>query len=342
MIGIKVPGKFVPGTVDGIVTEAQWVKGTYVVVNTVDEANLIPMGARVDGTLVYVLETDTEYRWNSGDWEVIPKAFEDAPKDGKIYARQNGVWTEIKVDEIENDINTIKQELVTIQNSIPTQLSDLSDWQSFLEHLDTLLSNYVPKSELSKYTQMVLGPLPETGEPNILYIVQLQDTYELNIWWNDVVGFVSIGSSSGVDLSNYYTKEETENLVHEVENKIPTTTNQLTNDSGFITKSIDDLDNYYTSTTVDGLLADKADNSDIPDVSNLVTNNELVQSLESKQDILVSGTTIKTINGQDIMGSGNLEVEASEVSSNAVSNALDELYGQSSTGDNTLILDGNS
>lgn len=54
MIGIKVPGQFVPGTVDGFVTEARWVKGTYIVVKTVEEANLVPMSVRVDGTAVPV------------------------------------------------------------------------------------------------------------------------------------------------------------------------------------------------------------------------------------------------------------------------------------------------
>ena len=161
MIGIKVPGQFVPGTVDGFVTEARWVKGTYIVVKTVDEANLIPMSVRVDGTLVYVSDNDTEYRWVGDDWEVIPKSFSDAPVDGKIYARQNGLWTIIDLDSIDVSIEQIKQELSLKANS-----SDLSGLQTQIEQVESQLSNYVPYTELKNYTQMKLGPLPDKGEAN--------------------------------------------------------------------------------------------------------------------------------------------------------------------------------
>ena len=42
------------------------------------------------------------------------------------------------------------------------------------------------------------------------------------------------------------------------------------------------------------------------DISNLATKEEI----NSKQDKLVSGTTIKTINGESLLGSGNIEVKA--------------------------------
>lgn len=340
MAGIKVPGSFVPGTVKGYVTESKWVKGTYIVVQDLDEKELLPTNILVDGTRIYVVSEDREYRWASSDWVPLPKGFFDAPVDGRVYARQNGNWTEVKFDT-----TNIEQQIQDLYTQVSSKADadsvvSIQEFTAFQEQIEHELLNYVTQEELESYTQMqIVQELPVTGNSDTIYFLSIDNHWEINIWYNNQ--YITV-TSSDVDLSNYYTKEETENLVYEVENKIPTTTNQLTNDSGFITKSVDDLDNYYTSTTVDGLLADKADNSDIPDVSNLVTNNELVQSLESKQDTLVSGTTIKTINGQNIMGSGNLEVEATEVSSDAVSNALDELYGQSSTGDNTLILDGNS
>lgn len=42
----------------------------------------------------------------------------------------------------------------------------------------------------------------------------------------------------------------------------------------------------------------------IPDVSNLATKTELA----SKQDTLVSGTNIKTVNGQSLLGNGNIDI----------------------------------
>lgn len=216
MIGIKVPGQFVPGTVDGFVTEARWVKGTYIVVKTVEEANLVPMSVRVDGTLVYVSDNDTEYRWTGDDWEVIPKPFSDAPVDGKIYARQNGLWTVIDLDSINISLRQLKQELSLKANS-----SDLSELQVQLEQVESQLANYVPYTELENYTQTKLGPLPDKGEVNTLYFVRSDNGCEFYIWWDDSVGFALIGSTN-VDLSQYYTKAEVDALLQDVEYNVAT------------------------------------------------------------------------------------------------------------------------
>lgn len=87
--------------------------------------------------------------------------------------------------------------------------------------------------------------------------------------------------------------------------------------------------NYYNKTEVDGKLALKANKSEIPDTSEFITKDEynpkelatakaLTQlnetkadktELNAKQDALVSGTNIKTINNQSILGEGNITIE---------------------------------
>lgn len=42
---------------------------------------------------------------------------------------------------------------------------------------------------------------------------------------------------------------------------------------------------------------------------NYVTNDELKEVIKTKQDLLVSGKNIKTVNGVDILGSGNVEIK---------------------------------
>lgn len=65
--------------------------------------------------------------------------------------------------------------------------------------------------------------------------------------------------------------------------------------------------------------------------------NEIVDFAEGKQDALVSGTNIKTINGESILGSGDIEVqggggtvevdmEMSDTSENAVANRVIKEY----------------
>lgn len=88
-------------------------------------------------------------------------------------------------------------------------------------------------------------------------------------------GDIEITGGGAVDLSDYYKKTETYSKV-EVDTKIadiPTT----------------DLSGYYNKT----------------ETYSKVETNSLVAT---KQDVLVSGTSIKTINGQSVLGSGDIEI----------------------------------
>lgn len=53
--------------------------------------------------------------------------------------------------------------------------------------------------------------------------------------------------------------------------------------------------------------------SEIPDVSGLATKEEVTTGLSGKQDTLVSGTNIKTINSQSLVGSGNIDITADSI-----------------------------
>lgn len=54
---------------------------------------------------------------------------------------------------------------------------------------------------------------------------------------------------------------------------------------------------------------DYALKSELPDVSGLATKEEVTTGLNGKQDTLVSGTNIKTINSQSLVGSGNIDTQ---------------------------------
>ena len=126
---------------------------------------------------------------------------------------------------------------------------------------------------------------------------------------------------------------------------VPTNVSAFTNDAGYLTEH-QSLDDYYTKTQVDTALNDKQDTltaganitidannvisstggtqvqadwnqtddsavdyiknkPTIPDTSDFATKTEL----NAKQDTLVSGTNIKTINNESILGSGNIEIQ---------------------------------
>lgn len=117
-----------------------------------------------------------------------------------------------------------------------------------------------------------------------------------------------------VNDSQYQTKANLDTALASKANAsdIPTKTSQLANDSGFVTSTevsatyatkaevptktsqLTNDSQYQTKANLDTALATKADKS----------------SLASKQDKLVSGTNIKTINSQSLLGSGNISIES--------------------------------
>ena len=109
-------------------------------------------------------------------------------------------------------------------------------------------------------------------------------------------GDLVISGGGAVDLSDYYKKTETYSKV-EVDTKIadiPPT----------------DLSGYYNKTEVNNII----DSIPATDLSNYYDKTETYSKVETnslvatKQDTLVSGTSIKTINGQSVLGSGNLSL----------------------------------
>ena len=96
--------------------------------------------------------------------------------------------------------------------------------------------------------------------------------------------------------------------------------------SGFATKT--ELSSYVTSETAESTYAKKTEISDMAtqtwvneqgfltehqDISNLATKQELKDGLAKKQDTLVSGKNIKTVNGESLLGSGDISLIKSQI-----------------------------
>lgn len=148
-------------------------------------------------------------------------------------------------------------------------------------------------------------------------------------------------SQLSVDLSGYQPVGD-----YALKSDIPTKVSELTNDSNFVTEAevSGDLAGKADKTYVDEQLAtkqpvgdyatktelaDKADSSVVESLSTQVATNtsdisiiktkqeedgnkidSLDKEMATKQDLLVSGTNIKTINSQSLLGEGNIEIES--------------------------------
>ena len=148
-------------------------------------------------------------------------------------------------------------------------------------------------------------------------------------------GFSTINGSAITEGGNIVVEETpysggtnidiTDHIISVTGITVPTKLSELTNDSGYINSGqaqtqIDnavsgkldtDIFTAYTANTkteINNAVSGKVDSSRVDEIEE-VTASALVELHNTKQDILVSGTNIKTINNQSLLGSGNIEIQ---------------------------------
>ena len=219
-----------------------------------------------------------------------------------LYASDSWSWTNV----YQGMIVSVAKDPVTENNGVYilkdlnnylteaawVKLFDEDSFDLVVTQLEEDLKNYVD-GQLGQYSKMHIGELPETGDSQTIYFRELDGNWQEYIWTDNQ--FVQVGNNGSIDLSNYYTKEEIDAKLLELEGKIPTSVSQLTNDEGYITISDvqSELQSYVSESELE------------TELSGYATQSEL----SGKQDTLVSGTNIKTINGYSILGEGNIQIQ---------------------------------
>ncbi len=107
------------------------------------------------------------------------------------------------------------------------------------------------------------------------------------------------------ELTNYYTKDEVDNFDYADKKYVDAAVANV-NSNGTV-----DLTNYYTKPEVDVYhnrvtLQQQAIIKKFDDYYN---KTDVDNAIDEKQDVLVSGTNVKTINGESILGSGDMVIE---------------------------------
>ena len=155
------------------------------------------------------------------------------------------------ITDVKADIPTKTSELTNDSGFITSSQIDLSDYYT-KEETNTKLSEKADLSSLADYQ-------PLSGMN--VYALNADIPTKTSELINDN-GFIT---SSQIDLSDYYTKEETNAKLDEKADKtaIPTKTSELTNDSGFITSGEVDFSDYYTKEETNAKLDEKADSSSL-------------------------------------------------------------------------------
>jgi len=120
---------------------------------------------------------------------------------------------------------------------------------------------------------------------------------------------------AGGDMSNYYTKAQTDAAI------TAATASETARTENTYAKIADipSLDDYWTSAQTNNAIsaATTPIENRVEDVER-VTASALTSLQESKQETLVSGTNIKTINNQSLLGSGNIDIQGGGGGDNVV------------------------
>ena len=313
------------------------IQGQYTVQTFTEKFDSLCAGAYVSLNIqVQVLECNccenkinlvTSVNGKTGD--VIIKGYE-----GAIVYSVNG-----KTGDVVIDIPEAKD--YVSNTSVSANYAKKSDLNSYLLKKDykepdvkdfvtntSVYNNYAKKTELNSYLLKKDYKEPDVDKNYV--DVKISDL-SVNID-NKYVSTNYVDSNfikKGEVPTNVYTKDETYSRT-EIDNKIQDHTSgviSVNGKTGIVTLDIPSLDGYATETYVEDNYLKKVDVPIIPtDYVHIEDFNQYVQeqaaldssqntAIEGKQDGLESGVNIKTINGESLLGSGNIIIKGGEDSS---------------------------
>lgn len=187
--------------------------------------------------------------------------------EGVNYAKEQGDYAKEQGNYAKETADGMVNEITEIKNSIPKNVSDLNNDKGFIDNLVDDLVNYYTKNEtftkeeinnlvsqIPKFKIEVVQTLPtENISLSSIYLVTSasdeEDIYKEYIYTNNRWELLGIQK---VDLSDYYKKNEVDNLLL---SKVDKTT----------------LSDYYTSEKIDTLLANKVN---LTTLDNYVKNTD--------------------------------------------------------------------
>lgn len=236
----------------------------------------------------------------SGGGGVIEEADPTVPSWAKQTNKPTYSKSEVGLGNVDNvrqysasnpppyPVTSVNGKTGAVTVSVPTQTSQLNNNSGYITKAVSDLANYYLKSEtlskteinalvsaIPKFTISVVTSLPTSNiSETTVYLVKSGSGSDLYTEYIRVNNAWEILGSQKVDLTGYALKEE-----------IPTKLSELDNDSGYITKAVSDLVNYYSKDDIDkkGFLTEHQDVSGKLDANKLpeAINFALAQAKES-------------------------------------------------------------
>ena len=255
-----------------------------------------------DSEKIASLDTEMANKANSAD---VPTNTQFNNLSGEVAnkADKTSVYTKAEADEkfaTNVELNHVKEELATKADT-----SSLNDYA-----LKSEITGLATKEELADYQP--IGDYATTTQLNSKQDTLVSGQNIKTINGQSVIGEGNIDITEGGTIDS----ELSTDSQNPVQNKV--ITNALndkaskTELSNVSTSKADKAD-VYTKQEIDTKFTNTQSQIDQISTDTSAINTEVQTLKTDKQDTLVSGTNIKTINGQSLLGEGNIEIQQSEL-----------------------------
>lgn len=195
--------------------------------------------------------------------------------------------------------------------TLPTKVSELVNDEGYITTADT--QNFVTSGDVqTQINDSISGKADSSAVTAQISEVKAQIEAEIPSKVSDLQNDLNFASTGDVEsmISGFTTSADVKTQI-ESYNYINSGQAQTQIDNSISGKVDTNVFNAYTASTkteIDNAVSVKADSSRVDEIEE-VTASALVELHSTKQDILVSGTNIKTINNQSLLGSGNIEIQ---------------------------------
>lgn len=195
--------------------------------------------------------------------------------------------------------------------TLPTKVSELVNDEGYITTADT--QNFVTSGDVqTQINDSISGKADSSAVTAQISEVKAQIEAEIPTKLSDLQNDLNFASTGDVEsmISGFTTSADVKTQI-EGYNYINSGQAQTQIDNSISGKVDTNVFTAYTANTkteIDNAVSVKADSSRVDEIEE-VTASALVELHSTKQDILVSGTNIKTINNQSLLGSGNIEIQ---------------------------------
>ena len=259
-----------------------------------------------------------------------------------IYVNENATIVGI-TDVLVNGVSVVSGDIAYV--IVPTKTSELTNDSGFItendipEETDPTVPSYVKQISLADINKW------NNKQDLLVSGVNIKTINNNNLLGNGNIEITSpeYTAGTGININNNIISNTITSYDDLTDTPtIPNKTSDLINDEDFVSE--DDLAEVaftgsYNSLSDTPVIPDST--SDLINDSNFVNTTDLNTALITKQDTLVSGTNIKTINNNSLLGSGNInisggsatdvQINGTSIVSNNTANIITESAYNSST-----------